>query len=175
MRKDIIYAITCLSFAIIIGGAVYEHLTVVPKWTAGPPASLAMFQGEYGLKTEMFWMLVHPITVLLFVITLIIHWRSPRKTPLATVFAGYIAILIITSIYFVPELVTIINTSYAPTIDADLTRRAQLWETLSIVRLGVLIVMAITLFSGLTKDNQPAIGGIIHKTKARPATVTTLV
>jgi hypothetical protein len=32
-----------------------------------------------------------------------------------------------------------------------LTQRASLWETLSLVRLGVLLVMAVVLFLGLTK------------------------
>ena len=153
MKKDIIYAITCLSFAIIIGGAVYEHLTVVPKWTAGPPASLVMFQGEYGLNTEMFWMLIHPTTLLLFVITLIMHWKSPRRKNLSIVLGTYISTLIITSIYFVPELISIITTSYSPVVDANLTSRAQLWEVLSIIRLGVLMILAIILFTGLTKNN----------------------
>ena len=39
MKKDIIYSIACLSFAIIIGGAVYEHLNVVPQWAAAPPVN----------------------------------------------------------------------------------------------------------------------------------------
>lgn len=30
MKKDILYAVTCLAFTIIIGGAVYEQLNVVP-------------------------------------------------------------------------------------------------------------------------------------------------
>ena len=59
MKKDIIYSIACLSFAIIIGGAVYEHLNVVPQWSAAPPVSLSMFQGEYGLKPDLFWKIIH--------------------------------------------------------------------------------------------------------------------
>jgi hypothetical protein len=41
MKKDLLYALTCLAFAIIIGGAVYEHLNVVPQWAAAPPVSLS--------------------------------------------------------------------------------------------------------------------------------------
>ena len=151
--KDIIYAFACLSFAIIIGGAVYEHLNVVPQWSAGPPASLSMFQGQYGLKPELFWMIIHPVTILLFALTLIIHWRSGRRKPLVVVFISYAVILIVTSVFFVPELISITTASFAPTVDAGLTKRAALWETLSIVRLGVLIVLAIILFTGLTKPN----------------------
>jgi hypothetical protein len=154
MKKDFLYATTCLAFAVIIGGAVYEHLNVVPQWTAGPPASLSMFQGEHGLKPELFWMLIHPLNLLLFTLTLILHWHTARRKNLVTVLASYIVILIVTSIFFVPELISIIGTPFSPVPDQNLTRRAALWEVLSIVRLGVLVVLAIILFTGLTKANQ---------------------
>lgn len=157
MQKDLLYSISCLAFAIIIGGAVYEHLNVVPQWAAAPPASLAMFQGEYGLKPELFWMIIHPVTILLFVVTLILHWRSARRKNLLIVGSAYVVILIITSVFFVPELISITSAAYSPTPDAELTRRAKLWEILSLVRLAVLVILSIILFTGLTKSNGPAI------------------
>jgi hypothetical protein len=154
MKKDILYSVTCLAFAIIIGGAVYEHLSVVPQWTAAPPASLSMFQGEYGLKPELFWMIIHPVTLLLFTLTLVLHWKSDRRKHLVTVLAGYILVLLVTSLYFVPELIGIITTPFSRTPDPELTRRAALWEVLSLVRLSVLLMLAIGLLMGLTKDNR---------------------
>ena len=153
MKKDILYSITCLVFTIIIGGAVYEHLNIVPKWAAAPPASLSMFQGEFGLKPELFWMIVHPVTLVLFTLTLIWHWKSQRRKSIITAFAGYIAILVITSIYFVPELISITTTGFSQAIDAALIERAGMWETLSIVRLFVLVILALVLFLGLAKNN----------------------
>ena len=155
MKKDIIYSIACLSFAIIIGGAVYEHLNVVPQWAAAPPVSLSMFQGEYGLKPDLFWKIIHPVTILLFTLSLIIHWRSDRRKNLSIVFIGYAIILLITTIYFVPELISITTTPFAAVADLELTHRASLWEMLSLVRLGVLFILAIILFTGLTRANQP--------------------
>lgn len=149
--KNIIYSITCLAFAIVIGGAVYEHLNVVPTWSAAPPLSLSMFQGKYGLKPELFWMLIHPVNLLLFIITLVIHWKSPRRKNIAGVLISYVAILIITSIYFVPELINITTTPFAENVDANLVERSSLWEALSIVRLMVLVVLSVILSMGLTK------------------------
>ena len=159
MQKDLLYSITCLAFAIIIGGAVYEHLNVVPQWAAGPPASLKMFQGEYGLKPELFWMIIHPVNILLFIVTLILHWRSVRRKNLLIVVSAYIGILIVTAIFFVPELISITSVAYSPTLDAELTRRAELWEILSIARLAVLVILSIILFTGLTKPNRLARSG----------------
>ncbi len=154
MIKDILYALMAMSFTIVIGGAVYEHIAVVPAWSAAPPASLSMFQGTHGLKPGPFWMFIHPLTLLLFIITMFVHWRTARKKPVAITLVGYIVILAITSVYFVPELMAIVNTPYASTVDAELTKRAQLWETLSIVRMVVLIVLAVVLFMGLTKSKE---------------------
>ena len=155
MKKDILYCFCCLAFSIIIGGAVYEHLNIVPTWAAAPPVSLGMFQGEYGLKPELFWKMIHPINILLFVVTLIFNWKSARRINLGLVLTVYILILVVTAIYFVPELISIISTPFSATQDPELIRRASLWETLSIIRLFLLVILAITLFLGLTKNGAP--------------------
>ncbi|HEX2533417.1 MAG TPA: hypothetical protein VHK69_06760, partial [Chitinophagaceae bacterium] len=79
MKQNLLYAFTCLSFATVIGGAVYEHMNIVPTWAAAPPVSLSMFQGEHGLKPEHFWKFIHPLTLLLFLGTLAAHWKSARR------------------------------------------------------------------------------------------------
>jgi len=151
--KNFIYSLTCLSFSIIIGAAIYEHLAVVPQWSAAPPASLSMLQGEYGLYAQAFWMPIHPITLVLMILTLLLSWKSPRRVNVAIPLIGYAAILAITFVYFVPELIAITTTPYADTVDAALTERAAQWEMLSLVRLGFLIVLSLVLFSGLTRSN----------------------
>lgn len=151
MKKDLLYSATCLAFTIMIGGGVYEHLTMVPVWSTAPPVSLSMFNGEYGLNPAPFWMLIHPVNLLLFVISLVMHWRSERRKNILIVMASYVAILVITSIYFVPELLSITKTPLASTIDTELVKRAKLWELLSLGRLAVLLVLAMILFTGLTK------------------------
>ncbi len=151
MKKEILYAITCLAFAIIIGGAVYEHINMVPVWSSAPPMSLSMFQGPHGIRQDLFWKFIHPVNLLLIITTLIVNRRSPRKKNIVILLVGYMAILIITSIYFVPELIQITTTDYAASSDPDLARRASLWEKLSLVRLFLLLVLSQILFLGLTK------------------------
>ncbi|PSR52371.1 hypothetical protein AHMF7605_01945 [Adhaeribacter arboris] len=149
--KDLAYSFACLSFAVVIGAAVYEHLAVVPQWSAAPPASLSMFQGQYGLNAGAFWQLIHPITLLLFITALILSWKTERRKSMLITLSGYFIILIITAIYFVPELLAITGTAFSETVDAALTKRAQLWELLSQIRLVVLVVLSQVLFLGLTK------------------------
>lgn len=149
--KSILYAFTCLSFSVVIGAAIYEHVAVVPRWAAAPPMSLSMFQGKYGLNPAPFWKGVHPVTLLLMAASIILFWKTGSRSHLLTVSIAYVAILIITFAYFVPELIAITGTSYSEKADVLLIKRARLWETLSLARLSVLVVLAIILFLGLTR------------------------
>lgn len=150
--KDLIYSLSCLTFITVIGGAVYEHLAVVPRWSAAPPVSLTMFQGEYGLNAGAFWTVIHPITLITIVAALFVSWKTPRKRNVVMTTAGYFIVLITTAIYFVPELLEIIGTPPSDTVDAPLTKRAEMWETLSLVRLAFMLGLSIVLLGGLTKS-----------------------
>ena len=149
MIRNLFLILASISFIVVIGGGVYEHLALVPVWSSAVPASLAVFQGEYRLVPEKFWMLIHPVTIVLMAAALIANWVSDRRWLIILPLAGYLLILVITYFYFVPELMALTQTPFSDTVDAALTARAQTWETLSLVRLGFLFILAITLLSSL--------------------------
>ena len=151
--RDILYAFASLSFAVVIGAAVYEHLAVVPRWAAAPPVSLSMFQGPYGLNPGIFWQMIHPVTLLLMIFSLVVFWKASRKKNIVITLISYVIILIITAIYFVPELLEITGTPYSKIVDEALIKRAKLWEVLSIIRMFILIALSIIFFLGLTKPS----------------------
>ena len=155
MIRTLLLILGCITYIIVIGGATYEHAAVVPVWTSAVPASLTMFQGEYGLAAANFWIPVHPVTIVLLVTALIANWRTPRRPYILATLVGYVAILAVTFVYFVPELMAITQSPYGAFIDPDLTRRAKRWELLSLIRLGCLIVLALILLLGLSKPPQP--------------------
>lgn len=146
-----------ISFITVIGGAVYEHLAVVPVWASAVPASLSMFQGEYGLRAQNFWIPIHPVTLVLLAASLVLHWRTPRRNFILTTLAGYLLILVITFFYFVPELMALTQSAYSTAVDAELTRRAGMWETLSLVRLAFLVVLAVALLRGLSLPEEDGV------------------
>jgi len=150
--KNIIYAFACLSFAVVVGAAIYEHIAVVPRWSAAPPASLSMFQGTYGLNPTPFWIAIHPVTLLLLAAAIILFRKTGAKVYLLITSVGYVIVLIITFAYFVPELIAITGTPYSEYIDDSLIKRAKQWEILSLVRLSFLIILAVAAFLGLTKS-----------------------
>ncbi|MBN8787351.1 MAG: hypothetical protein J0I84_09685 [Terrimonas sp.] len=150
--KNIIYAFACLSFAVVTGAAIYEHIAVVPRWSAAPPVSLSMFQGKYGLNPTPFWIAIHPVTLLLLFASVILFWKTGSRSYLLITSAGYVLVLIITFAFFVPELIAITGTPYSEHMNDSLTKRAKQWEILSLVRLSFLIILAIIVFLGLTKS-----------------------
>lgn len=149
--RNTLYALTCLSFSAIVGAAIYEHTALWPAAFSEIPRSLTVFQGPYHLNAQAFWIPIHPITLLLFVITLIFHWKTDRKKNILIALGGYTVVLIVTFIFFVPELIDLTGTPYSDTIDESLQSRGNLWVMLSLVRLLFLIVLAVQLLLGLTK------------------------
>lgn len=146
--------LAAISFVTVIGGGIYEHLAIVPRWKLAPPASLTMFQGPYGLNQGIFWQLIHPATLLLLISALAVNWKNARKKYILVVIAAYVVTGIVTFLYFVPELLSIIKTTYQVTVDQNLVARAATWEKLSLVRMVFMIAMAIVLLSSLTKANE---------------------
>lgn len=154
--KNVIYALSCLSFSIVVGAAVYEHMAVIPKWSAAPPASLSMFQGEYGLDAGSFWSMIHPLTLVLLIISLALFWKTKSRQNIAAALVGYAMLLVVTATYFVPELMAIIKSEYLETVDETLKGKADLWETLSLVRMAFLVILSVVLNMGLTRVNLEA-------------------
>ncbi len=154
--RTISLILASISFVIVIGGAVYEHLAVVPVWASAVPASLTMFQGEFALAAARFWIPIHPVTLVLLIAALLLNWRTERRGHIITTIAGYAAVLAITTVWFVPELIAITQCAYSQTIDPNLTQRAQTWETYSLIRLAFLFILAINLLFGLSKYGESA-------------------
>lgn len=149
--KNFLYGLSCFFYTIIIGAAVYEHLAVWPNAFAAIPASLGMFQGEYPLNAAPFWMSIHPVTLLTFLITLLTAWKSARRRHILLATLGYALVLAITFTYFVPELIELTSTPFSSEVSEELTSRGTRWENLSLVRLAFLVVIAVYLYAGAFK------------------------
>lgn len=152
--KDVLLILASICFIIVVGGAVYEHLALIPTWTKAPPVSFGVFHGEYRLTSERFWMYIHPVTLLLMIGALITNWKTNRRRNLTIVLGSYFLILAITTIYFVPQLMKFMETPVQDTVDETLLHSASMWETLSLVRLVFIFGLAYFLLSTLTKSNE---------------------
>ncbi len=156
MIRKLLLILGSISFIVVIGGATYEHLGIVPVWASAAPASLTMFQGEYAIQPQRFWIPIHPITLVLLTLALIANWRAASRNFILITLVGYILILATTFVFFVPELMSITRSAFNQTIDVELTARAGMWETLSLVRLGALYLLAIVVLTGVSSAERNA-------------------
>jgi hypothetical protein len=152
MTRTFLLVLANFAFIVMIGGAVYEHAAVVPVWSAAVPASLSMFQGDYPLSPASFWIPIHPIALSLMTTAAISNWKTRRRNYILAALAGYAVILATTFFFFVPELMAITQSAFSPAIDAHLTARASLWETLSLTRLAVLTGLACVMLAALSQN-----------------------
>jgi hypothetical protein len=144
-----------LFYLIMLGGGNYEHMNVTPVITSSPPQSLQMLQGPYGFNPVRFWATFRPLTILLFIASLILYWKRPgiSKRLLIIAFSIDILITLSTFLYFAPEAGVIVNQSASISLNS-ITERAQLWKHLNSVRLGAFYIVSIMLLTALSTNHK---------------------
>jgi predicted permease len=149
--KNLFYILVCISFSLILGAGIYEHLAVWPIAYSEPPRSLTMFQGAYAIQSAHFWMPVHPLTLVLFIIALVLNRKTERKKYILVPLIIYAVVLVVTFSLFVPELISLTGTPYSNSFDPAIKQRGQLWINLSLVRMGLMLAAYVMLLQGLMK------------------------
>jgi hypothetical protein len=145
LLKDVLLALAAMSFILILGGGMYEHVTLHYIWTAAPPRSLYMFQGSDGIHLTRFWVLIHPVVIVLLTAALLTNTEPSRRKAILITLTGYLLILISTSIYFVPELNDLISAPYSNTVNPALQHRALTWKVWNAARGLALLALAFNL------------------------------
>lgn len=144
-----------LFYIIMLGGGNYEHLNVTHKVASAVPKSLAMMQGPYGFSPIKFWVIFRPITILLFLLAIGFNWKIsvPRRKLLLIAFLVDTVTTIATFAYFAPETGVIVSAPFdAEKVDTGITARAQLWESLNLLRLAAFYGVAILLLLTVNRN-----------------------
>lgn len=111
-----------------------------------------MVNGTYGLNEVPFWAIIHPLLILSLIVTLVLNWKSrPRRKLILISFATYIVLLVVTQIYFVPELVAFKHSPESSLSPAEWLARGQRWQKLSWIRGAVCYAALVPLLLALTK------------------------
>ena len=142
-------------WAILIGGIAYSNLVYMPPYLGHLPESNSLIRGDYGLHDENFWMRVHPVGILLSIAMLVLNWKQKnRRVLIGTAFGIYAAALVVTAIYFVPELQAFAAEDPGVGVVEWRARGAQ-WMTLSLVRGTCIFAGFVLLLIALSK-NEPS-------------------
>ena len=154
-------------WATLIGGIVYSHLVFFPAYLPNLPESTSLIKGPYALVDERFWMLIHPLLIVTMVLALILNWKtSERKKLMLSALGIYLIVLVVTFIYFVPELLAFAKSAESDIEKREWVRRGTRWEQLSWIR-GVFMFGGFVLLQiALTKNNLSTITIRSRKTKS---------
>ena len=116
------------------------------------PESSVVVTGVYGLNEARFWLTIHPLLILSLIVSLIANWRDPARRYLIIMsFGVYVTILIITQLYFLPELRAFEKSAAEIFPEAYWDERSTRWLYLSWVRGTVLFLFTIPLLRALAR------------------------
>ena len=140
-------------WGILLGGIVYSHIAFFPVYLSDLPNSAVVVNGKYALNEAPFWMIVHPLLILSLIIALALNWKfKARRKLIALSFGIYIVALIVSAVYFVPELMAFAQSPESGLSPAEWLARGTRWQRLSWIRGAVCFISFVPLLIALTKD-----------------------
>ncbi len=141
-------------WAIITGAVLYTHIAFFPPYLSHLPESNSLITGDYGIKDGSFWMLIHPITLLATIITLVLNWKlKSRRKSILIALGIYVLALIVTAIYFVPALMEFAKATPGSDSADQLYQQGQTWQHLSWIRGGIMYIGFLMLLVALTRNS----------------------
>jgi hypothetical protein len=133
--RTIALMISILLMGILLGAIVYSHIVYFPVYLSSLPDSAVLVNGPYALHEERFWLLIHPLAILSLIISLALNWKTRARRKLITIpLVVYLLAIVVTSLYFFPELRAFQNSPNLNISPAEWFARGQRWQYLSWVR-----------------------------------------
>jgi hypothetical protein len=144
--------LTIILWGTLLGGIAYSHVVYFPVYLSALPDSAVVVNGKYGLNEVPFWVTIHPLLILSLIITLALNWKSrPRRKLVLLSFAIYFVVLVVSQIYFIPELVAFKNSPESGLSPTQWLARTQRWQTFSWLRGAICYAAFVPLLHALTK------------------------
>jgi hypothetical protein len=107
-----------------IGAQLFAIVVIVRVAIAAPPRSFAMFEGEYGYDSSVFWEVVPPITLALLVVAIITNWRTTRRNLLLLSLALFLVGSAVAALLVEPGFGKLMAGGYSDVVDASLQSQA---------------------------------------------------
>jgi len=145
-RAETWLLITTLIYFLLNGAQIYETIVIIPKWTSAPPESLQIFRGKYAPDLKSFWIGIHSIHEITFILAIVFCWRlNLTRDWLLVLFAVHFCVRAWTIVYFAPNIIEFQQIANTNQSSADLINRTSLWRRLNYFRVGVFVVISFAL------------------------------
>ena len=146
--------LSIILWGVLLGGIVYSHIVYFPVYLSALPDSAIVVNGTYRLDEVPFWLLIHPLLIVSLIIASTLNWKyKQRRKLILTSFAIYIAVLVVSNLYFIPELMAFKQSPESNLSAAEWLSRGNRWQQLSWIRGTVCFVGFVPLLIALTKAN----------------------
>jgi len=148
--KNYVLIAAIMAHFVLVGADIFAQVAITPVALSAPPASLAMYQGEYVYDSALFWRSTNMVALVLLIAALASNWRTSRRNLLLAWLSGSIIVSILSLGYIFPEYTEIVSSVYSDTIDQELYQRGADWRVIAFVRwlvfagIGVLPLIALS-------------------------------
>lgn len=137
----------------LLGGIFYSHIVFFPVYLSALPDSATVVNGPYGLHEAKFWMTIHPLLILALILALALNWKArQRRQRILISVAIYVAVLLVSSLYFIPELGAFARSPQSGLSPTEWLARGERWQRLSWIRGAVMYLGILPLLLALTKS-----------------------
>ena len=143
-RAEAWLLITILIYFIMNGAGIFETAVLVPKWSSSPPESFQIFRGEHGIDLKIFWIVMHSVHEITFIVAIIFCWQIPgvRET-LMLLFAVHFGVRVWTMAYFAPNIIEFQRIANTGEQAADLPFRTTRWRNLNYIRTFTFVAVSV--------------------------------
>jgi hypothetical protein len=118
----------CFSLAAAFGGGLFEHIVVVPLWSASPPSSFAIIQRGTGVPLQRFWIPVHVAITVFMLLTLYLTWHDfTVRYFLLIGLTSYIVMRVWSGFFFIREMLKFQQIPLPSAPSAELSARVARW------------------------------------------------
>lgn len=140
-----------VSCFIQIGAQLFAIVVVVRTVIAAPPRSFAIFEGEYGYDSSIFWQTVPNVTLALLFVTLIANWKTTRRNLLLVSLSLFLIGGAVAAFVVEPEFAKLMAIGYSDVVDPALRNRAATWYAYDCGLWLISLAAGITLLVALAR------------------------
>jgi hypothetical protein len=118
----------CFSMAGAVGGGLYEHIVLMPLWSASPPSSFSIVQPGTGVPLQRFWIPVHAAITIFMVSSLFLTWNDITIRRLLLIgLASYVVMRVWSGLFFIREMLAFQKIPLDSGPSAELSARVARW------------------------------------------------
>ena len=152
MFQNLTLIATIITHYLLVGADLYAQTSITPVALSAPPASLAMYQGDYVYNPAAFWQITNTFALVFLIAALVSNWRTNRRNLLLSTLVGSVVISAVSLTYIFPEYTAIVASPYSLTTDPELLLRASQWQIIAGSRMLLFAILGLLPLVALSKE-----------------------